>query len=102
MEQDDKEKKIENINVEYGEAESPAKQKLVKTTLKIFSILKWLAPAILCIITFWNVYKRGYALKDWEWSALIIKSLTLFIMFAFGSWLLRKLMKLRAKIGLKG
>lgn len=98
MEQNDKER----INVEYGEAESPAKERLVKAFLKIFNILKWLAPAILWLITFLNVYIRGYALKDWEWMSLIIKSLTLFIAFGFGSWLLKKLMKLRAKIGIKG
>ncbi len=86
-----------NVNMKENKKTLSAKQKVVQAFFKIFSILKWLAPIILCIVTFYGVYKRKTPLEGWEIASLIIKSLTLFIAFSFGSWLLRKIMIFRIK-----
>lgn len=90
-----------NRDIKANDEMLSAKQKLVQTFLKIFGILKWLAPLVLFIITFSKAYVRGYSLENWEVSALIIKAIMLFVAFWFGAWLLKILMNFRAKMGIK-
>ncbi len=93
--------KSTNLNEESIKKPTSAKQKLVQSFLKIFNILRWLSPIILCILTFYGAYKRKSALEGWEIGSLITKSLTLFIAFSFGSWSLKKIMIFRIKNGLE-